>query len=137
MMGGSALAYRTYQQNRATQVWMPLTINPDLPAERTDQTVNMLRQKLSEHVLLVQVSKDVGLAKKLKLASDDAAASELGKRLFVEVGKADSPLGKVPSLNIGFNCKVKEFRTMSDCVNRLSKDVLSLLGIAEPKKQGL
>jgi len=98
-------------------------------------TVKLLKQKLGEHALLVQVSKDVGLAKKMKLASDEEAANALGKRLFVELGKADSPVGKVPSLNVGLNCKVKEFKTMGEVVNRLRKDVFRILDIPEPRKQ--
>ncbi|MEI6675330.1 MAG: hypothetical protein WCO57_09150 [Verrucomicrobiota bacterium] len=135
MVVGGAFAHRAYQQNRSTQVWLPMPINPDQSAERLDMTVKLLKQKLSEHALLVRVSKDVSLAKKMKLASDEEAANALEKRLFVELGKADSPVGKIPSLNIGLNCKVKELTTMGEVVNRLRKDVFSILGIPEPRKQ--
>ncbi len=136
IVGASAFAYRSYQQNRATQVWLPISIKPDQPAERLASTVLKLKQGLSAHALLVQVSKDVGLARKMHLPTDAAAADALEERLFVEIGTADSPLGKVPSLNVGLHCKVKEFHVMSEVVNRLRKDIFSLLGVAEPRKTG-
>ncbi|MCX6874707.1 MAG: hypothetical protein NTW21_13005 [Verrucomicrobia bacterium] len=135
MAGGSWFAYRTYQQNRSTRIWLPLPINLDLSAERRQEMVKMLKTKLSEPALLVQVSKDVGLAKRLKLATDEAAGNDLGKRLFVELGEAETPKGKLPSINVGMTCKVKEYKTMDEVMSRLRQDVFKILGVPEPKKE--
>ena len=109
-----------------------MPINPALTSERRDATVILLKQRLGEHALLARVSKDVGLTKKLRYATDDEAATDLGKRLFVELGQADTSKGKVPSINIGMKCKVKEFKTMGEVTNRLGKDIFTILGIPEP-----
>jgi hypothetical protein len=132
MLGAGAFALRVHRQNQSTQVWLPMPINPALTSERRDATVILLKQRLGEHALLARVSKDVGLTKKLRYATDDEAATDLGKRLFVELGQADTSKGKVPSINIGMKCKVKEFKTMGEVTNRLGKDIFTILGIPEP-----
>lgn len=134
MVGSAAVALRVHRQNQATQVWLPMPINPALSSERREATVVLLKQKLGAHSLLAQVSKDVGLTKKMKYTSDDEAAADLGKRLFVELGQADTSNGKVPSINVGMKCKVKEFKTMGEVTNRLGKDIFAILGIQEPAK---
>ncbi len=134
-LGGGAFAYRNYKQNLDTQIWLPMPINQERPVELREKTVKVLKQKLSDPVLLAQVSQDVGLVKKMRLVSDEEVAKDLAKRLFVEIGTADTARGKVPSINIGFNCKVKEFGMMSDVVNRLRKDIFKILGIPQPKNE--
>ena len=91
---------------------------------------------LGEHARLARVSKDVGLTRKMKVATDDAAANDLEKRLFVELGEFDTPKGKVPSINIGLNCKVKESATMGAVITRMGKDLARILGLPEPGTKG-
>lgn len=138
LLGGGALyAYYSYRQSRPYPVWVPLPLNPRLPAEKRDQIVTDLREKLRERALLVQVSKDVGLTAKWRLASDEAGATELGKRLFVDAGEADSPMGKVPSINIGVHGNKKERVVSGEIAMRLMDDVWKILGIKNPPKKKL
>jgi hypothetical protein len=132
--GGGAIGYRTYQQNRPTRVWLPMPIDTARPLEMRDKTVAILKQRLSDPVVLAAVSKDAGYAKNSGIESDAAAAKDLARRLFVEIGTADTPLGRVPSINVGMECKVKEFRIMRAVVNRLKTDVFKILGLTEPKQ---
>ena len=136
LVGGGAFGYRTYKQNRPTRVWLQVQINPEASAESRSATVKMLTQRLGEHARLARVSKDVGLTRKMKVATDDAAANDLEKRLFVELGEFDTPKGKVPSINIGLNCKVKESATMGAVITRMGKDLARILGLPEPGTKG-
>lgn len=121
---GGGIGYHTHQMNRQIH---PVLLQFPLPAEVSpatrDATVQTLREKLGETALLTQVSKDVGLAKKLRLATNEAAVSDLAKRLFVEPGVADLPQGRVPVISIGLNCKVKEYNLMVEVGNHLNKAI--------------
>lgn len=123
VVGSSAFGYRAYRQNRAIHpILLQLSLKPDASVENRAAMVKWVKQKLGEHELLVRVSKDVGLTRKLKFASDDAAASDLRKRLFVEPGETVTPSGRVPTIDIGLDCKVKEYGVMVDVSKRISKD---------------
>ena len=134
--GGGFYAYRTIKQNRPHPVWVPLPINPETPSAEGQRIAKELKEKLSDKDLLIQVSKDIGLPAKMGLANDSDAADELRSRLFVKVGEADSPMGKVPSINIGVSGKAKEKDVSGEIAMRLMKDVWKILGIKppEPKK---
>lgn len=134
-LGGGALAYRAHKRNQPTQVWLPIPTNPGLSTERRQDLVKTLQQKLSNPELLARVSKDVGLAKILNLSSNEEASRELGKRLFVKLGETDTPKGKVPTINVGMNCKVKEFNIMRDVITRLGTDAFTVLGIPQGPKR--
>jgi len=134
--GGGLYAYYVYKQNRPSPVWVPLPIKPEFSNEKRDALVNELRMKLSKPEVLEQVSKDVGLTKKWRLPSDAEGAREIGKRLFVQVGEADTPRGKVPSINIGVTGKRKERLVSNEIVMRLMDDVMKILGIKAPPKPG-
>ena len=135
-LGGSYFAYRAYKQNRPHPVWVPLQINPALPLKERDEVIKQLFAKLSEQELLVRVSKDVALKDKWNLGSDEAGAEEIGRRLFVRVGEADTPMGKVPAIHIGVNGKVKEQVVSGEIAMRLMDDVWKIVGF-KPKKGGL
>ena len=92
----------------------------------------MLKTKLSDQTLLVKVSRDVGLTSKLQLASDEEGAGKIRETLFVRAGEADTPMGKVPSINIGITGKFKD-RDISGAITvRLMTDVRKILGLPDP-----
>ena len=135
MGGGLVLAYRLYSQSRPSPVWVPLRINPDVSDKQRDESVRQLKDKLSESARLAAICKDLGLASKWHLGSDEAAARELGQRLFVKVGEMDGPIGKVPSINIGVHGKRKEKQLSEAIVMRMMDDVGNILGIKPPPKK--
>ena len=134
-LGGSYFAYRTYQHNRPHPVWVPLPINPELEIAKRDEIIKNLHEKLREKDVLVKVSKDLGLTKKMNLASDADCANELGKRIYVKAGEADTPMGKVPAIHIGVRGKEKETVTTGEIAMRLMDDVWKILGIKPPAKK--
>ena len=125
-----------YKQNRPNPMWVPLPINPEISSEKRAEVIKELTARLSRPELLLKVSQDVGLAKKWHLASDEEAARILGARLFVQVGEADGPLGKVPSINIGVTGKKKEIGVSGEIAMRLMDDVWKILDLKPPSKKG-
>jgi hypothetical protein len=69
------------------------------------------------------------------LVSDEAGAVEIGRRLFVRAGDADTPMGKVPAVHIGVNGKRKEREVSGQIAMRLMEDVWKILGIKPPEKR--
>lgn len=122
LVGGGAFAYRTYRLSRPIH---PVLLQFPVPAETSlderDATAKAVGQKLRDPALLVRVSKDVGLKKKLRYATDEAAASDLGKRLFVEAGEVDTAQGRKFAINIGLNCTVGEYNTMVEVSQHLNQ----------------
>lgn len=135
LMGGGYFAYRTYQQNRMTRIWLPLPAPQATVEQRKAMTATLL-EKLSDPALMASVCKDSGYAKTMGLPSDAEGTKDLLGRLFCETGTADTPAGKVPSVNVGFNCKVKEFGKMDKVTNRLRKDIIEILGLANDEAGG-
>ena len=118
-------------------MWVPLPINPELPAEKRDEIIAKLKQELSETAVLTKVSKDLSLPAKWDLATEELAAQEISRRLFVRAGEADTPMGKVPAIHIGVNGTRKERDLSGQIAMRLMDDVWSILGInPPPKSQG-
>ncbi len=134
MLGGGAFAFHTYKQNRPHPVWVPLPINPELPSDERKKIAKNLKAKLDQPEILLQVCKDLGLTKKWEIGADEAAA-ELSKRLFVKVGEAASPMGNVPSINVGVSGKNKEKEDSEAISMRLMKDVWKILGINPPQRK--
>lgn len=132
VLGGGAFGYWTIKQNRPAPIWVPLSMKADFPYDKRKEIAKELKTKLEKKEILLKVSKDLGLAAAWKLPSDEAAADELGKRLFVDLGDMDTPDGKVPSMNIGVRGKLKEKELSGKIAVRLMKDVWTILGLEAP-----
>ncbi|MFZ9938244.1 MAG: hypothetical protein ACO3JG_14490 [Luteolibacter sp.] len=131
---GGYFALKIYKQNRPAPVWVPLPINPDFSSEKTREIVNELKSRLSEPELLQRVSKDLALTGPWEKASDKECAAEIGRRLFVRSGEADTPMGKVPAIHVGVDGKRKEFELSGKIAMRLMDDVWPILGMDPPQK---
>ena len=110
-----------------------MAINPELPEAKRDVIIKQLKEKLGERALLVKVSQDVGLMKKWKVKTDDEGARQIAEIMFVRMGEADTPQGKVPSINIGVTGKSKDTAISGEIAMRLMEDVWKILGIS-PRK---
>jgi hypothetical protein len=126
---------REHKQNLPTRIWLPIPTKPELELEKRQEVATLLKDKLSDLALLGRVSKDAGYAKEMGFPTDEEAAKDLQKRLFSEVGTADTPSGKVASINVGFDCKVKEFGKMRKVTNRLMADIGIILGLPAPNQE--
>jgi hypothetical protein len=121
--GGAGFGLWKYKQNKPHPIWVPLQINRELPEDKRQAVADELSTKLRDKKILLQISKELRLAEKMDLPTSEAAAVELDKRLFVEVGEADSPMGKVPSINVGFRGTAREEPVTKQIVERLAREV--------------
>ena len=128
--GGGALVWN-HRRNRADKVWVPLQLNPESQEDARKTVAKQLDTELRKPSVLLGVATDVQLAESFGLLTTEAAAEELGKRLFVEVGQADTSMGKVPSLNIGVNGKSREHDLLGKIAERLMQDVKRILGVKD------
>lgn len=136
VLGGGGFTYKAYKQNRPQPIWVPLPLNPELPAEKRTEIAAELKKSLMKPEVLLQVSKDLGLPKILGLPTDEAAANEIAQRMFVEVGEATAPTGgTVPSINIGIKGKRKDTEVSGKIAMRLMQDVWKTLGIKPPPQK--
>ena len=132
---GGLFAYRAYKQNLPEPIWVPMAINPELPADKRDEIIGKLKTELEQSERLAKVSKDLGLVTKWGLPSDEACAAELGRRIFVRAGDMDTPMGKVPAIHVGLTGKRKEREVSGEIAMRLMDDVWKILGIDPPAKK--
>jgi hypothetical protein len=129
MVGGVGFAYKAYKGNKPSPIWVPLPINPELSDDKRVEIVKKLRAHLTQAEVLMQVSKDLNLPSALNVPSHEQAANEIGKRVFVDIGEADTPTGtKVPSINVGVKGKAKDRELSGKVAVRLIEDVQKLLG---------
>jgi hypothetical protein len=132
MAGGAYMALQHHRQNRPAPVWVPMPLNSEVPEEKIKALVKDLKEKLSKPEVMLKISKDLGLSNKWNLVSDDAAAKELTKRLFVKIGETEAKDGKVPSLNVGVSGPEKDRDVSTNIAKRLMQDVWPILGIKPP-----
>lgn len=134
LMGGGLIAgYKfVYKPNRPNPIWVPLAIREDVGMSERQTIVKELTRKLSERQVLEGVSKDLGLAAKWQMATNEEAAKEVGRRLFVRTGETLNAEGApVPAILVGVNGKLKQAAESKDIAMRLMKDVFEILGIPQ------
>jgi len=135
MMVGAWFAYGIYKDTRPSPIWVPLQVNQDMTTEKQDEIAKELRGKLLERDYLVGVSKELNLKNVWKMESHEKSADELAKRIFVRVGTYDTPMGRVPSINIGVNGIKKETENSTKIAMHLAKRVWAHLGLEPPREQ--
>lgn len=127
-IGGGALLWN-HRRNRPDKVWVPLPLSPEAPEDARETFAKQLDTELRKPSVLLGVATDIQLAEKFGLPSPEAAADELGKRLFVEIGQSDTAIGKTISLNIGVSGKTREHALLGQIAERLMEDVKRILGV--------
>lgn len=132
---GARTAWRAYNDGKPAPVWVPLAVNPDTPIEQQDKTAKELGERLHEDEMLMELAKDLNLRKTWNLPSDEAAAKELGRRMFVRTGTMDTPKGAIPAIHIGVHGKFKEVDESKRISMRVIEEVWPLLGIEPPAKR--
>ena len=131
---GMTTAYNLYKQSRPHPVWFPIPLNPEAPLGQTDGIIRELTTKLGERENLMRICKELDLKKKWKMDSDDEVADEISSRFFVKRGDMDTPMGKVPSIHVGFRGTNRDREVSYAMLNALLPDVWKVLGIDPPKQ---
>lgn len=129
MFFGARYAKREYHLRQPSKIWVPVALRPDLSMADQKKLAEQIEAKLRTDEILRSVVVDVGLQAKFKQPSEDAAVKELDRRLFVEVGSADTPNGSVPSINIGVAGTGHERDVLGEASMRIIRDVWRMIGI--------
>ncbi len=129
MFFGARYAKREYHLRQPSKIWVPLALRPDLSMEDQKKLAEQINAKLRTDEILRAVVMDLGLREKFKQPSEDAAVKELNRRLFVEVGSADTPNGSVPSINVGVAGIGHESKLLGEASMRIIRDVWRMIGI--------
>lgn len=129
MFFGARFAWREYHLSKPDKVWVPLALRTDLSMADQQKLADQINERLRSDVILRKVVADVGLQEKFGQPSEDAAVKELDRRLFVEVGSADTAEGLVPSINIGVRGIGHEHDVLGEAATRIIKDVWVMIGI--------
>ncbi len=123
------LGAREYHLRQPDKKWVPITLRADISLEDQNKIAEEIDEKLRADEILRSVVADVGLQEKFNQPSEDAAVKELDRRLFCEVGTADTPKGFLPSINVGVSGIKHEKKLLRDTSTRIIRDVWSILGI--------
>ena len=129
MFFGARYAKRQYHLSQPNKIWVPIALRADLSMENQKELAVQIEEKLRTDEILRAVVADVGLREKFKQPSEEAAVKELNRRLFVDVGSADTPNGSVPSINIGVAGTGHESDILGEASMRIIRDVWKIIGI--------
>lgn len=127
--GGAFYGLKEYRANKPDKIWVPLPLRADLLMSEQKELAENIEAELKKDERLGIIVSDLGLKEKFNAADEDAAAEELGERIFVEVGSADTPEGSVPSINIGVRGIYSENELLREISMRIIRDVWVMIGI--------
>jgi hypothetical protein len=129
LLGGSYFGLKAYKQSRPYPIWVPLPINAELDKEKRDEACANLRNYVLEEQRMLAIARDLQLAGAWSQPSDEAAAAELKKRIFVRIGSANTPMGDVPAIHVGLSGTRKEIPMTEKIVARIMEDVKIAIGM--------
>jgi hypothetical protein len=129
MFFGARYAKREYHLRQPSRIWVPLALRADFSMEDQKKLADEINTSLRTDEILRAVVMDLNLREKFKQPSEDAAVKELDRRLFVEVGSADTPNGSVPSINIGVSGIGHEADLLGEASMRIIREVWRMNGI--------
>jgi hypothetical protein len=129
MFFGARFAKSEYHLRQPAKIWVPVALRADLSIADQKTLAGQIEEKLRTDEILRSVVVDVGLQQKFKQASEDAAVKDLNRRLFVEVGSADTPTGSVPSINIGVAGIGREGDVLGEASMRIIREVWRMIGV--------
>jgi hypothetical protein len=129
MFFGARYAKREYHLRQPSRIWVPLALRADFSMEDQKKLAEEINTSLRTDEILRAVVMDLNLREKFKQPSEDAAVKELDRRLFVEVGSADTPNGSVPSINIGVSGIGHEADLLGEASMRIIREVWRMNGI--------
>lgn len=127
--GGAFYARKQYYANKPDKIWVPLPLRADLSMAEQKDLAEEVDADLRKDERLREIVADLGLKGKFNVADEDAAVKELDRRLFVEVGMADTPGGRVPSINVGVRGISREKVLLHEMTERIINDVLLMIGV--------
>jgi len=104
LMGAAAFGYRTFKQSRPAPYWVVITLQSPSGDEQLKAIEKACREQVTGDAVILPVVRECDLAREWKLADENAAAAELRRRAFVQ-------LGRTGELKVGVHGTRKEART--------------------------
>jgi len=104
LMGAVAFGYRTFKQSRPAPYWVVITLQVPSGDEQLKVIEKECREQVTGDAVILPVVRECDLAREWKLADENAAAAELRRRVFVQLGRAGE-------LKVGVHGTRKEART--------------------------
>lgn len=129
MFFGARYAKHEYHLRQPSKIWVPVVLRADISMEDQKKLAKEIDENLRTDEILRAVVLDAGLQEKFKQPSEDAAVKELDRRLFVDVGSAETPTGSVPSINVGVAGTGHEKEILGEASLRIIRDVWTMIGI--------
>ncbi len=129
LAGGGLYGLREYKKGRPAPIWVPLGLRADISMEEQNKLAEEIETRLRDEKLLGKVVEDLGLQEEFGVADQAAAIQELDRRIFVKVGKANTPGGTVPSINVGAEGTGHDVEISGKIATRIIKDVWRMIGI--------
>lgn len=129
LAGGGLYALNEYRMSRPGPIWVPLALKADIAQEEQEKIAEQITKSLNEEETLRKIVIDADLQTGFGSATEDAAVEELRKRMFVSTGTADTPMGKVPAINVGVDGTKGESEVLERAATRMIKDVWRMMGI--------
>jgi hypothetical protein len=124
LLGGGLFVYRDYyhRPNKMTRVWLPLPA-AHLTLEQRNATAATLTKRLTNPKVMGAICEQAGYTKTSGLPSQAEATQDLIAKFFCEVDTADTKDGKIPSVNVGFNCKAKDLKKLESVTTQLGDEI--------------
>lgn len=126
---GGYFALRQYKLDRPAPMWVPIPVKQEPPREQREKTIAEIEGYLRREDVLLRISRELGLASRWKMPSEKAAAAELGNRVFVRFGEAETPNGRSPALHIGVHGTVREQETSGRIAEKLMAEIGPKIGL--------
>ncbi|HEY8961105.1 MAG TPA: hypothetical protein VIM57_02805 [Luteolibacter sp.] len=112
LLGGAAFGIRTFKQNRPAPFWVKISVRLPPDGEQLEKLEKEIRQRAQSDEVIGPVVRELDLARRWNLPSEEMAAAELRRRMFVRFQGGDV-------LEIGLNGKRKEMTTTSEIAKKL------------------
>jgi hypothetical protein len=110
---------------------VPLPLNAELPKEQRDEVCTKLKEYMLQEERLLAIVRDLQLTAVWSQPSEEAAAAELKKRIFIRIGDATTPMGEVPALHVGLSGTRKDKDMTQKIVGRMMDNVKVALGLPD------
>lgn len=135
LFGGGAFGLYAYKSSRPYPVWVPIPLNDVLQESEHKNFAAKIEAELRKPSALSAVVKDANLVSRFKVSSEEAAAAELNRRLFVRLSAGTNGMG-TPSriLEVGVDGKQREKALLQDTTESLLKQIRRVLVIEDKSR---
>jgi hypothetical protein len=119
LLGGAAFGIHTLKQNRPAPFWVEIPIRLPSDGAQLEKLEKDLRQRVQSDDVIIPVVREMDLARRWNLPGEDAAITELRRRVFVQFKDTGF-------LKIGLQGKRKEMATTSEVAKKLGDRFMAI-----------